>query len=103
MNKDLLKKQFYASQKIRDLSLTQKKFPKKTQILQNLGKSVIKNVRHVSSGGQLKLNEEEKNKRFDICKNCNWFDPKTEKCFQCGCYLKIKTYLKAESCPIGKW
>ena len=31
------------------------------------------------------------------------FDAEQERCRKCGCWVSIKTYLKAEKCPIGKW
>jgi hypothetical protein len=32
-----------------------------------------------------------------------FFDSLSERCSRCGCFLSVKTYLKAEKCPVGKW
>lgn len=45
----------------------------------------------------------EQNARETICRGCDRFDPRWNKCLECKCFLAIKTWLKAQSCPIGKW
>ena len=52
--------------------------------------------------------EEEINKRKEICKNCELIKNKTDdlkgsKCSACGCLIRAKTALKNEKCPKGKW
>ena len=41
--------------------------------------------------------------RFDICKGCDFFRPKTQTCQKCGCFMKAKSMLLNAKCPIGKW
>lgn len=41
--------------------------------------------------------------RLDICKQCPWFDKRTVRCRQCGCFMKLKSTLKLAKCPIDKW
>ena len=41
--------------------------------------------------------------RYDICKACEFFRPKTMTCKKCGCFMKLKTTLEQAKCPIGKW
>lgn len=41
--------------------------------------------------------------RFDICKACEYFRPKSETCKKCGCFMKLKTKLENAKCPVGKW
>jgi hypothetical protein len=52
---------------------------------------------------KIKLTEEQRNVRYDICKSCEWFFTPTSTCKKCGCFMAMKTYLPAKSCPIGKW
>jgi hypothetical protein len=52
---------------------------------------------------KIKLPEEERNARYDICKSCEWFFTPTSTCKKCGCFMAIKTYMPYQSCPIGKW
>lgn len=42
-------------------------------------------------------------KRLTICNDCEWFNARLVKCKKCGCFMKLKSTLKAASCPIGKW
>ena len=47
--------------------------------------------------------EELANYRLEICKSCEFFKPKTQRCGKCGCFMKLKTGLENAKCPIGKW
>lgn len=69
----------------------------------NVGSSIVKNVVSVAKGNDLKISSEEAEKRLGICKTCQFFDKTSQKCSKCGCYLAVKTYLKAEHCPVHKW
>jgi flagellar motor protein MotB len=77
--------------------------PSNNQMIKNLGSSVIKNVVSVAQGNSLKINPTDANARLSICKQCPFFESNSQRCSKCGCYLSVKTYLKAERCPIGKW
>lgn len=52
---------------------------------------------------KIKLSEDERNQRFDICLNCEFLFKPTNSCKKCGCFMSIKTYMPKQSCPIGKW
>ena len=41
--------------------------------------------------------------RLAICRTCEFFKPRVEKCAKCGCFMKLKTKLENAKCPIGKW
>jgi hypothetical protein len=41
--------------------------------------------------------------RLAICKTCEFFKERTQRCGKCGCFMKMKTKLSGSSCPIGKW
>jgi hypothetical protein len=42
-------------------------------------------------------------KRLDLCRGCEHLIKATTQCTKCGCFMNLKTKLKAASCPIGKW
>lgn len=42
-------------------------------------------------------------KRFEICKACPELIRLTKQCKKCGCFMVVKTKMKAAECPIGKW
>ena len=41
--------------------------------------------------------------RMAICKLCEHFNSKAQKCKKCGCFMRLKTTLLAAKCPVGKW
>ena len=41
--------------------------------------------------------------RLAICRGCEFFKPKTERCGKCGYFMKLKTKLENAKCPVGKW
>ena len=40
--------------------------------------------------------------RWTICQTCPELTD-ANRCKQCGCFMKLKTKIKAAKCPIGKW
>jgi hypothetical protein len=78
-------------------------YPSTAQMIKNAAQSVVKNVQSVIEGNSLSVSSEEANLRLNVCKTCPYFDKDQERCKQCGCKMAVKTYLKAEKCPIGKW
>jgi uncharacterized paraquat-inducible protein A len=69
----------------------------------NLAQSVVRNVQSLAAGNALRLDENAANQRLNICKGCEFFNQAQERCTKCGCFMAVKTYLKAEKCPVGKW
>lgn len=53
----------------------------------------------------INTNDELSKKRLNICRKCDKLEIKynKEKCSVCGCYLKHKTRIKSETCPLNKW
>ena len=52
---------------------------------------------------QLKLSDEQRNLRYNICKACDQFNGTTTQCKVCHCVMSVKTYLPNSSCPLKKW
>jgi hypothetical protein len=50
-----------------------------------------------------KSDEELKQFRMDICKGCEHFRKTNQTCRKCGCFMSLKTTLKAAKCPVDKW
>ena len=68
-----------------------------------VGNFITSSLRHVAEGLP-KASEEEKERRLEICRGCEFFDnDKHPKCKKCGCFLNIKTSWAGESCIIKKW
>lgn len=47
--------------------------------------------------------KETRDKRYDICKECDRLFKPTRTCKECGCFMGLKTWLKTSECPLGKW
>jgi hypothetical protein len=52
---------------------------------------------------KIKLSEDERNIRYQMCIECEYFFSSTTTCKKCGCFMIGKTYMPSASCPIGKW
>lgn len=106
MNRDELKRKIQQASKIREFSgqmVPKHTPPPFTKMVQNVGESIVRNIQSVASGNHLNVEDSEKNRRLSICNSCEFFIKDQERCSKCGCYMAVKTYLKAESCPVGKW
>jgi hypothetical protein len=42
-------------------------------------------------------------RRRSICMGCPFMDKAQDRCTRCACFLAVKPWIKAESCPEGKW
>ena len=79
----------------------------KTQMpsLIEMGKNLISTAtnaaKDVAAGNNPSATEEQANSRLQICRGCEHYV--SERCTQCGCYMSVKTYIRAASCPVGKW
>lgn len=58
--------------------------------------SIVKNF------GLDETTTEEREHRLKICESCDFFTA-NRRCLKCGCYMDVKTTIKAEKCPIGRW
>ena len=77
--------------------------PSMTAMAKNITASLLKSTASVIKGQGLKVTAEEAARRLTICKSCPFFRTADERCSKCGCYMSVKTYLKAEKCPERKW
>lgn len=50
-----------------------------------------------------RASSEEREKRMDLCRACKHFIEKERRCSECGCFMAAKTWIKAATCPVGKW
>jgi hypothetical protein len=53
--------------------------------------------------GSARSPEELSEYRLEICRSCEFYKPKFNKCSKCGCFMKLKTSLLEAKCPIKKW
>lgn len=71
------------------------------QAAKGFGKTVSNYVR----SGFKHVDEEEYNKRFNTCQQCEHFDKAKEQCGICHCMMRFKCKLAAARCPLNppKW
>lgn len=89
--------------RINQLANSNKRMPSIAAITVNLAESAVRNVKSVAAGNAFKVDENTANERLNVCKTCEFFNQVQQRCSKCGCFMAVKTYLKAEKCPIGKW
>lgn len=51
----------------------------------------------------MKFDKDEADRRYNICKECEFFIKKTRQCNICKCFMPIKTKISITKCPKNKW
>lgn len=69
----------------------------------NFAGAVRRTIGAIVTGAPVLAGGTEEQRRQTICSVCQFFDPATAHCLQCGCPTASKTALAQEHCPIGKW
>jgi hypothetical protein len=57
----------------------------------------------VMAGEGAFVTEDIRNDRLKECHSCEFFDNRSERCSQCGCFMNTKSMFKKTYCPVGKW
>lgn len=69
----------------------------------NLAKAAVGEVK-ARVAGLPKLDAEEVARRMEICRSCDdHFIPSQNRCALCGCFAALKSRMRSQHCPIGKW
>ena len=51
----------------------------------------------------IRVPEEERNQRLEICNGCEYFKESIKMCSQCGCHIPSKSIFYFSECPQDKW
>jgi hypothetical protein len=84
-------------------------FPSLSEQGKNLAKftfEVVKSgitIAPTTSTKSVFVSEEKQKERLDICKMCEYYSLRQNRCRQCGCYMNAKVKFTASQCPIQKW
>ena len=62
-----------------------------------------KTISDSMEGNPILVDEFERDRRLDICRACDSFQAKSQRCKECGCYMNHKTQFHAAECPLKKW
>jgi hypothetical protein len=78
-----------------------------TKVKASLGQMIgglVKTTTHAVKQGR--VTEEVREERYDTCKACPHFIEESKRCSSCGCFMELKTWVKAKPellCPKNKW
>ena len=75
--------------------------PSLGRLLLNALDALVRNFKWVGDGNTPAARKRLQERREAICKACEFYQHGI--CTKCGCFLKAKTWLNAEVCPVGKW
>ena len=78
-------------------------YPSLGEQVQNFGSSFHELVSRAVQGNRLLAPRATQLGRLEMCKGCEFFDKKQERCTKCGCFIKAKVVFSYETCPEGKW
>tara|TARA_R110002020_G_scaffold154369_1_gene334006 strand:- start:2 stop:190 length:189 start_codon:yes stop_codon:yes gene_type:complete len=62
----------------------------------------MKQIKEFGSYLKRKLISEDVDHRWAVCQACPELTT-TNRCKQCGCFMKLKTKMKGAVCPLEKW
>jgi hypothetical protein len=77
--------------------------PKAYPSLLQQAASAAKAAARFAASGFAIASAEEAERRMAICRTCPEFNAIDVRCYQCGCFLKVKVKDQVETCPVGKW
>lgn len=102
MDRNKLRNILLDDAKIRQLETSNKR-PSVATMAQNLIKTASDSVKTVAAGNSINISTEEADRRKSICNGCDAYNAAQQRCTKCGCFIAVKAYLRAASCPLGKW
>lgn len=57
----------------------------------------------ISDGLSKKVSKKIQEERYSICQSCEKLYRPSDTCRVCGCFMKVKTWMPNQSCPLKKW
>lgn len=75
------------------------RLPPAAAMARNAARALMRNTAAAISGDALRVSQETKAERLEICRACPKFRPSDGRCSLCGCWTAVKLSLAAESCP----
>ena len=75
--------------------------PSIAEMGKNLVQTAVDTVKSAVAGEGISIADTQAADRLAICEACEFY--KDTRCTKCGCYMAVKTHLKAANCPVGKW
>ena len=76
------------------------KTPRPASVLQ-MAFTATRSMAKFAAAGFKSIHRDERDKRLDICHDCEHYTG--IRCKICGCFVAAKTWLRHEACPVDKW
>jgi tetratricopeptide (TPR) repeat protein len=76
------------------------KTPRPASVLQ-MAFTATRSMAKFAAAGFKSIHRDERDKRLDICRDCEHYTG--IRCKICGCFVAAKTWLRHEACPVDKW
>jgi len=79
-------------------------FPSIPEQGNNLAKFTFEVVKGaITSSTPVFASEELQQERLSICKECEYYSKRQNRCKKCGCFLSHKVKFQQTVCPVQKW
>lgn len=79
------------------------KYPPMMTQFANAGKAMLRTIVASVSGESIRVSNEEQDRRMELCRQCEFYVSKQDRCKKCGCKARFKARLTTEHCPIDTW
>ena len=76
--------------------------PKVSVMAANLARAAVGEAK-ARVAGLPKLEAEEIERRMATCRGCENFIHGQNRCAMCGCFAALKSRMRSQHCPVGKW
>jgi hypothetical protein len=73
------------------------------KISKGLSKLAINTSSAIANNKKIISPEHLAQERLDICNKCENLEKNLDRCSVCGCFVKVKTKVSFEECPLHKW
>ena len=83
--------------------MEENQFPSVGEQASNLTDLMMNIASDTINGKRIFTSLKEQQYRMEICKTCEFYDEESNRCKECGCYLKQKVKIAGAWCPIFKW
>jgi hypothetical protein len=102
MDRNKLRNLLIQNDKISKLESSNKN-PSILKMAQNVTRTAIDSFKTVAEGNSLNVSNDIASSRKAICEGCDAYNKAQQRCTKCGCFVAVKAYLRAATCPLGKW
>jgi len=75
--------------------------PSIMEMAKNLAGDGSKIIKNALSGNKTLVGDDIREHRWTICQSCPRLQ--SDRCLECGCFMKVKVAFSTSKCPMDKW